>query len=253
MAHFRDLLPRRSWPRYLAWHYAQKTPFRCRLREGPTISIRPEPSHDFQTAVEIFSARMYACDLDVSSVRHIVDLGGNVGYSCLYWCKRYPNASVLAFEPHPTHCQLLEWHAISNGYAERIKLVAAAAGVRDGVAILTDDDDGSAIVESVATDSLEVRMVDVFHAIPEGPIDVLKMDIEGSEHAILDDPRFDALAARTKLVFLEWHARGERGEASCRARLADLGFRVKSGRICDSRCGMLYGTRPDCMANAADA
>ncbi len=90
---------------------------------------------------------------------------------------------------------------------------------------------------------MEVPVVDVFQAIPNAPIDVLKIDIEGSEYAILEDARFDALAARTKCVLLEWHARGEQGEALCRDRLASLGFSVRSGRDCYGQCGILYCTR----------
>jgi FkbM family methyltransferase len=130
-----------------------------------------------------------------------------------------------------------------NGYTSRVKLVAAAAGVREGVANLTDEDDGSAIVQDMAAGSIGVRVVDVFQAVPDAPIDLLKIDIEGSEYAILADPRFEALARRTNCVFLEWHARGEWGEALCRDRLASLGFAVSSGRTCGDRCGMLYCTR----------
>jgi FkbM family methyltransferase len=251
MAHFRNILPLSTWPSYLLWHYAQRKPFRCRLLGGPKVSIRPKPSHDYQTIFEIFFERIYDCDLDPGSVRRIVDLGGNVGYSCLFWCEKFPNASVLTFEPHPAHCRLLEWHVDRNGYADRVELVAAAAGVREGVANLSDEDDGSAIVQDKQAGTIEVPVVDIFQAVPNAPIDVLKMDIEGSEYAILEDTRFDALAARTKCLLLEWHARGNQAEALCRERLAGLGFSVESGRNCSvgsgrnsyDQCGMLYCTR----------
>lgn len=243
MEHFRDMLPLSTWPRYLVWHYAQRKPFQSRLLGGPEISIRPKPSQDYNTALEIFFGGIYDCDLDPSSVQRIVDLGGNVGYSCLLWCGKYPNAGVLTFEPHPTHCQLLKWHMERNGCANRVELVAAAAGVQAGVANLTDKDDSSAIVHGAPVGSMEVRVVDLFQAIPEGAIDILKMDIEGSEYAILADPRFEALAARTQCVLLEWHARNGQGEALFRDRLANLGFAVRSGRACGSTCGMLYCTR----------
>ncbi len=257
MTNFLDILPSYARRGFLIWQHAQdrmykehwkafiqdrvkKKAFRCRLLGGPTISIRPKPSHDYQTANEIFADRIYDCEIDPGSVLRIVDLGGNVGYSCLFWCAEYPNASVLTFEPHPTHCRLLEWHVKKNGYADRVKLVAGAAGVKDEKGNLTDEDDGSAIVQGGLAGSIGVTVVDVFKAIPDGPIDVLKMDIEGSEYAILEDPRFEALAARTKYVLLEWHLRGERGESLCRDRLNSLGFTVGSGRTSDDPCGQLY-------------
>src|ERR1700749_1882302 len=140
MANFRDILPFYARRGFEIWQHAQervykqpwkefiqgivrKKSFRCRVLGGPRISIRPDPSHDYYTAKEIFSDRIYDCELDPGSVLRIVDLGGNVGYSCLFWCEKYPNASVLTFEPHPTHCRLLEWHVRKNRYTKRVNLV----------------------------------------------------------------------------------------------------------------------------------
>lgn len=263
MSNFLAILPAYSQWLFSRWQRAQEhrtniapwkayieeklrnRPFRSRLLQGPKVSVRPLPSHDLQTACEIFIDRIYDCDLKPDTVRRVVDLGGNVGYSCLFWCEKYPKASVLTFEPHPVHCGSLQWHVKKNGYARRVELVAAAAGVRDGVANLSDEDDGSSLVHGTVANSIGVRVVDVFQTLPDGPIDLLKMDIEGSEYDILEDPRFVALAARTRYVMLEWHLRGERGEAWCRDRLSSLGFRVESGRMsCDQFgklfCGMLY-------------
>jgi FkbM family methyltransferase len=265
MGDFLEILPFYARRAFLVWQHAQeyvysqpwkafiqgkvkRQSFRCRLLGGPKISIRPSPSHDFQTVNEIFIERIYDCELDPSSVMHIVDLGGNVGYSCLFWCGKYPNASVVTFEPHPVHCQILKWHVRKNGYGRRVKLVEAAAGVRDDRANLTDEDDGSAIVQEVPAGSIGVRVIDIFQSVPDGQIDLLKIDIEGSEYEILEDPRFEDLAARTSCVLLEWHLRGERGEAFCRDRLSSLGFAVRSGRTSVDHngqlfCGMLYCSR----------
>jgi FkbM family methyltransferase len=154
----------------------------------------------------------------------------------------------VTFEPHPVHCQILKWHVRKNGYGRRVKLVEAAAGVRDDRANLTDEDDGSAIVQEVPAGSIGVRVIDIFQSVPDGQIDLLKIDIEGSEYEILEDPRFEDLAARTSCVLLEWHLRGERGEAFCRDRLSSLGFAVRSGRTSVDHngqlfCGMLYCSR----------
>lgn len=253
MDHFRNMLALSTWPRYALWHYTQQKPFRCTLNEDVRLSIRPRPSRDYDTVYEIFHDRIYDCDLTPSGVRRIIDLGGNAGYSCLFWCVNYPNVNVLVFEPHPTHCCLLEWHVEKNGFSKRVELVAAAAGVRNGVASLTDADDSSAIIEDKQQGSLSVKVVDVFQAVPDGPIDILKMDIEGSEYSILEDVRFEALAARTERVMLEWHARGGQGEAYCRDRLIKVGFRVEGGRARSNDFGMLYGTKSNVRVVSASS
>jgi FkbM family methyltransferase len=223
--------------------------FRCRLRRGPKLSIRPKPSRDYDTAYEIFLLRIYDTCLEPQSVRRIVDLGGNVGYSCLFWCWNYPSASVLTFEPHPVHCELLAWHLRENSCSDRVTLLPAAATTHPGRASLTDEDDASTIVVGAGStrrdcQTLAIETLDVFEAIGIEPIDILKMDIEGSEYEIMSDSRFDALLARTRYVIVEWHDREAHhlGAAWCQERLARLGFHVEAGRCC-GEFGILRGTR----------
>src|ERR1035438_10157614 len=145
-AHFRDLLTPGNRFQYLLWKLTKSTkPFRCQIRNGPVLSLRPVPAPDWNTAVEIFLLRIYDAGKD-AHVRKIVDLGGNIGYSCLFWCSTYPNAEVLVFEPHPVHCDLLDWHVRENRFQDRVHLVRAGAAPRPGTATLTDDGVGSSVV-----------------------------------------------------------------------------------------------------------
>ncbi len=248
--HFRELLPWGNRIQYLVWRLSgAKGIFRCRLRDGTQLSIRPRPSNDYDTAYEIFFERIYHSDIDPHSVHRIVDLGGNVGFSCLYWCRNYPDASVVVFEPHPFHCSLLDRHLEENGYAGRVTLVRAGAATDSGHASLTDHDDASTVVKSAASNPgnrnlLEIELVDVFELVGQAQIDILKIDIEGAEYDILADPRFDGVAARTRCIFLEWHHREphHRGAAWCSERLTNLGFTLKAGRS-QGEFGILIGTR----------
>lgn len=239
--HFRDLLPLGNRLRYLLWKLSRSTqPFQCQIRNGPVLSVRPAPSADWSTAIEVFLLRVY--DLGANGgVRRIVDLGGNVGYSCLFWCWTYPLAEVIAFEPHPLHCDLLEWHLKRNCYQDRVKLVRAGGAPCAGSATLTDDGVGSSIARpSRPLPSLRVEMVDFFETVGPGPIDIMKMDIEGAEYAIMQDPRFDELARRTRRLIMEWHIyeSSHLGPEWCHERLKGLGFEVEMGL---SR-GRTYGT-----------
>lgn len=195
----------------------------------------------------MFFARVYNCDLPHEQVRCIVDLGGNLGYSCLYWCNEYPNAKVLTFEPHPVHCRLLEWHVAQNGFGSRVQLVEAAVGTENGQARLEDADTASAIVSGDFGGSggttISVPVVDIFPVIPEGTIDVLKIDIEGSEYSMLMDNRFESLAQRTRTILLEWHASVDQGGTLCHGRLSSLGFNVKFVGYQDPERGMIYASR----------
>ena len=242
--------------RYLAWRVSGANRFfRCslRLRGGPLLVMRPKPSSDYDTAYEIFVKRIYDLGPDrPKNVRRIVDLGGNVGYSCLYWCWLYPEAEVLTYEPHPVHCGILERHMLRNRYSERVKLVRAAAGVRNGPCQLSDASDASAVVHSGDPASLrplmQVDSADVFEGIGPDRIDILKMDIEGAEYEIMSDPRFDEVMARTRCILLEWHKRGPRhfGLDWCLGRLRTLGFEVEAGPSYCQEYGMVRGINIAC-------
>ena len=88
----------------------------------------------------MFRRGIYDTDLEPSSVTYVVDLGGNVGYTCLLWCWRYPHARVLTFEPNPKHTQILSWHLLVNQYTERVTVIAAGASNHDGSAAFVDAD-----------------------------------------------------------------------------------------------------------------
>lgn len=248
--HFRDLLPLTDRLRYVAWRVSGANgTFRCRLCNGPCLSIRPNPSRDFDTAYEIFLLRIYETGLARESVRRIVDLGGNIGFSCLFWCWNYPAANVLTFEPHPVHCELLRRHVRENRCENRVVLLPAAAAARSGEARLTDDYDSSTVIQGAASNprqrsTLAIELVDTFETIGPEPVDILKIDIEGMEYEIMSDLRFDRLAARTRCVLLEWHQRQphHRGATWCGDHLKRLGFRVERGRQC-SDFGILRGVR----------
>ena len=70
-------------------------------------------------------------------------------------------------------------------------------------------------------------MVDVLELLRNQKIDILKMDIEGSEYEILADERFADLDIGA--IVMEWHTPpGEtRGKAWCDDRLRALGYEVE--------------------------
>lgn len=110
--------------------------------------MRPRPVRDWETAYEVFFQRAYAfpANLEPGTVQRVIDLGGNVGYSCLFFARLCPNAVILTFEPHPVHAALLREHVRLNSLADRIHLVEAAAGVAEiDCGYLSDNDVNSAV------------------------------------------------------------------------------------------------------------
>jgi FkbM family methyltransferase len=241
--HFRDLLNPVSRARYVSWRIlGARNPIAVRLKSGLRLTIRSGSTTDYGVAFDVFWRGCYRCPEPVSHVKRIVDLGANVGYSCLFWCQQYPEASVTAFEPHPKHLSAIAGHLSANHFSDRVKVVQAAAGVAEAEAHLTDAGSSSAITNS--TTGYAVPVVDVFQML-DGTIDILKIDIEGGEYGLLGDERFGSLRVRT--VVVEWHKTSdcEDGRAWCQERLEQFGYRTTRGIEDLPLAGLIWGFKLD--------
>jgi FkbM family methyltransferase len=239
--HFLNLLERGSQIRYLLWRLAGgPNLIGVRLKSGLHLNIRSLSSTDYGVAWDIFWRGCYQSPERLEPVSSIVDLGANVGYSCLFWCQQYPQARVTAFEPHPRHLEAIAAHLTANRFSERVKVVPAAAGNTAQQKYLVDA--GSSSKVSERADGLPIQVVDLFQAVAP-PIDILKIDIEGGEYQVLVDPRFPSLGART--VVVEWHRSADHPEGKqwCEERLRACGYRTQTGVEDLPLAGLLWGFR----------
>jgi FkbM family methyltransferase len=225
----------------------RKGVFTYRVREnGLRVAIR-HGKVDVVTLGEVFKHHDYQPTGEVeqalTQVRSIVDLGGNIGLFGLFAAVRWPEAQIIAFEPDPDNAALHRWTMTANGLTERWQLIQAAASNRDGCASFVA---GLAAVSHIAdaTDSeqtIEVPMIDVLPRIAQA--DLLKMDIEGGEWAILGDPRFREAPPRA--VVVEYHSHlcpGSDPRAEAESALRAAGLRVQL--IADhGNYGMLWAWR----------
>jgi FkbM family methyltransferase len=231
MKHFRNLLTTRSLLTYATWRaFRLQSRLEIELRKGGRILMRPLPAEDYGSAMEVFLDEVYKYPrAPLRPPLNIVDLGSNIGCSCLYWLRQFPESRVTAFEPHPIHLELLRSNLARNGLADKVTLHAAAAGTRSTKAFLTDQGLSSRIAGRGEPSCYSVTIVDFFSAIGSAPIDLLKIDIEGTEYELLSDERFSALPVRT--LVMEWHPTdqhpGESGAEWCRQRLSAAGYTVE--------------------------
>jgi FkbM family methyltransferase len=218
--------------RYLVWRLRGRVgPVVLRSRLGPRFEIRPNGlgeggNNDYGVAFEIFALDAYraAERLPRDSVRQVVDLGANVGFSLLRWLALFPAAQVLAFEPHPGHAAQAARNVALNGWTQRVEIVQAGAAALAREALLSDGGSGSEVAKAGAT--IRIRLVDAFPRLLGRRIDLLKLDIEGGEYELLADPRFAALDIG--VLLMEWHRRGDaQGRQWCLDRLQELGYRVE--------------------------
>jgi len=250
MQRLRDHLTISSQLRYLLWRATgTQDNITVRLKSDQTLIIRKPPTKDIDIAYEIFVPDIYQCpkELDVKDVRKIVDVGANVGYSCIYWLHHFPDSRVIAFEPHPDHVRQINLHLQINDVADRVTLLASAAGTQAGKMFLTDMGPESALLAASSNNTILVPVVDWFTEIGEEQIDLLKIDIEGSEYPLLADTRFESLKIKT--CVLEWHNTSDYpdGRTWCINRLTQLGYSVVPGKIDRPPAGLLWAFRKECL------
>jgi FkbM family methyltransferase len=180
----------------------------------------------------------------------IMDLGGNVGMFALHAFGQWPAARVSSYEPDPANAAVLERSVAANALADRWTLVTAAAGAapgtvrfaagQDALSHAVEDGDGAGAGE--VRDAITVPVEDVLPQMAGA--DLVKIDIEGGEWAILDDPRF--AQAPPRIVVLEYHPRGCPGpdpHAAVRAAMDAAGLTHADIWRRDDGHGMLWAWR----------
>lgn len=144
--------------------------------------------------------------LPSDSVTTIFDVGANIGASCVYWIDCYPNAKVYAYEPCVASYTLL----CENTAKMPVEAYNIALGGEDGFGTLHHG------VEDHVCDSLtphlsrgsEKVVIERARRHLHGPCDILKIDTEGSETAILSDVA--AWIPDFKVLYLEYHSEHDR-------------------------------------------
>jgi FkbM family methyltransferase len=137
---------------------------------------------------------------------------------------------MTCVEPDPYNLPLLHRVLALNRLSDTCPVIEACASNREGVvSFLPGQYSESQVVEDGAAGTLESHSIDVFDLLTD--IDLIKMDIEGSEWPILSDPRFSAVDALG--LVLEWHQDPQPevdSEASVLAALMGAGFQIVSRR-----------------------
>lgn len=251
MKRLRDLFPLLDYWRYLFWRLIRSSkPIIVELQNRIKIILRASPVTDLQIAYEIFVLEVYQKPNEAPEIspQLIVDVGANVGYSVVYFADKYPDAKLVAFEPHPTNITLLDRHVEINALQSRVNIEKVAVSNCNSELFLTDAGGYSALVESNENENeyLPVKARDFFTWIGTRTVDLLKMDIEGGEYAILNDARFKSTDIR--MIVLEWHNSKEisDGYKWCSERLTSLGYKLIDGKLKDESIGLLWAWKNSC-------
>lgn len=154
-------------------------------------------SSDFMVFKQLIIEREYQGVIDLLnkhkiSVNSVIDAGANIGLSMVFFKNIYPNSTVICIEPDEDNCLMIDKHIKVNNfsgvYVEKVGLWDSNSFLN----IVKDFRDGakwSLRVEAVDYDT-NLKGVSVNYLLNKynfKEIDLLKIDIEGSEKILLEN------------------------------------------------------------------
>jgi FkbM family methyltransferase len=136
---------------------------------------------------DIFLRRTLMFETGVEQPR-ILDCGANVGVASLFFKQQYPRARITAFEADPAIAEICRRNLGANGAGD-VELVAAAVWTSRGeTEFVCEGSDSGAVAELgvIKGRVQKVPTVRLRDYLTER-IDLLKLDVEGSELPVLED------------------------------------------------------------------
>jgi FkbM family methyltransferase len=180
-------------------------PHTVEFRNG--LRYRLEEYYDLETLWQINFHHVYQLE---PSAAVILDVGANVGLFTCWAAQQNPRAQIVAIEPFPRNSERLVEHVQNNGFGQRVEVVQAALSSTKGTARLSTAGEASQMFRLTSEEgvgSVEVptlTLADIVENLKHNSIDLMKMDIEGSEYDVLLSTPASVLS-RIGKISLEYH------------------------------------------------
>lgn len=160
---------------------------------------------------EVFLSREYFFEAR-SAQPVIIDCGANIGMSVLYFKYLFPHARIIAFEANPSAFRLLEKNMSANGIRD-VEPHNAALSDREGEISFFVSSDPGTLHGSTRGDrggsvELTVKATRLSQCLRrQQEVDLVKMDVEGSELSIVDELVESSTLRRVGQYIVEYHHR----------------------------------------------
>jgi FkbM family methyltransferase len=193
----------RNLVRRLLWHLLKRCQFQVTLR-GCTQSYfcgRFIEYADLHALQEVFVDNAYNLNVVDTEPECVIDAGAHIGSFSVMVAKRFPNAKRIAFEPDPENYRML----MANMKLNRVHVEAhqIALGGSDHIGILNGPSSMGRRLGAKHGPEVQVRRLPSAVDLRSVNSLLLKIDVEGSEIAILEDS-CDDLPEDT-VIFVETH------------------------------------------------
>ena len=166
---------------------------------------------------EIFDEEIYSVDLKVSKPV-ILDIGAYIGLSVFYFKSRFPLSTVIAVEPNPTAFDILRENIEINNLADVILINKAVWKTTGKKGFFIDGTErgwnstagfyngmwtGRQKTREIAVDTVTLNDL-----VGDRGIDLMKVDIEGAETAVLTSS--EKALKQVQNIIVEFHSLNKR-------------------------------------------
>ncbi|MGV9003499.1 FkbM family methyltransferase [Flavobacterium sp.] len=195
-----------------------------------TLKLRKRPSSDLNVFAQIYKYEEYKPLVETfkkyfpeRNSLNIIDAGSNIGLTSVYLDKFFPNSTFMVIEPDCSNFESISFNLANNEIKNVVKVKGGLWSKNTYLKIIKDfrdKKDWSIRVEETNEKS-ELQAFSIPFLMTEynfDYIDILKMDIEGSEKEVLTsmDANVEFLA-KTKCVAIEIH-----DEFDCREAIYEI-------------------------------
>lgn len=175
-------------------------------KEFGKIKIRNGGS-DIRVFKQIFFDEVYNFFPQEFDPKIIVDAGSNVGYSPIWFSKKFPRAKVIAIEPEKENFKILKANSIKY---PNVNCIEKALWYEKTILKIFDSGSGSwgfqtHKVEDKKDGNVEtITIQEILNKMDASQIDLLKIDIEGAEFELFKF-NADKWLNYIKMIMIETH------------------------------------------------
>jgi FkbM family methyltransferase len=150
---------------------------------------------------EIFINEIYRIELPSKPL--IIDCGANIGISVLYFKRRFPESTVIAFEPDTQNFDILNLN-VNSFQLKNVELNNAAIWIENTYLNFSNESSMSSKIENenASVTASKVKATRLYDIINQ-QVDLLKIDIEGAEYKVLMD--IESKLHYVQNMFFEYH------------------------------------------------